>query len=112
MRYKSDCEELYGRILDNANAVSSIQGICASKTKEIWSRVYEEEPYELDLTAALTEDISEKMSRLEKCTTYDLVSAVRRQSPFFYQVIQQDTVSLLVKVKIPSLVLNLADAYK
>ncbi|KAK4769183.1 hypothetical protein SAY86_027333 [Trapa natans] len=84
VQYKSDCEKLYGRILDNVNVVSSIQGICASKTKEIWSEMYEE-PYELDLTT-VTEDITEKVSRLENCTTYDLVSAVKRQSPFFYQV--------------------------
>lgn len=49
--------------------------------------MYPEEPYNLDLNRALSEDISERISGLEKCTKYDLISAVKRQSPFFYQVI-------------------------
>lgn len=88
IRYKSDCEDLYGRILDNSNVVSSTQGTCSRQTEEIWTKLYPEEHYESDLAAAFEEDISEKMLGLEKSTAYDLVSAVKRQSPFFYQVIQ------------------------
>ena len=87
VRYKSDCEELYGRILDNSNVVSSIQGTCKRQTEEIWSRLYRNEPYDFDLTKALSENASETLSGLDKHTKYDLVSAVKRQSPFFYQVI-------------------------
>lgn len=86
VRYKSDCEKLYGRILDNFNVISSLKGACTSETKEVWAKYYPEECYELDLNKALAEDISEKYSKLEKCTDYDLVSSVKRQSPFFYQV--------------------------
>lgn len=87
VQYKTDCEELYGKILDNSNVVSSVQGSCKNKTEEIWNRLYQEEPYNLNLQNALSVDMSERISRLDKCTKYDLVSAVKRQSPFFYQVI-------------------------
>ncbi|XVE86905.1 hypothetical protein DITRI_Ditri18aG0073200 [Diplodiscus trichospermus] len=86
VRYKSDCEELYGRILDNSNVVSSIQGICKRQTEEIWSSLYPNEPYDFDVTKALSENASETLSGLEKYTKYDLTSSVKRQSPFFYQV--------------------------
>lgn len=86
VRYKVDCEELYGKILDNSNVVSSIQGACKGQTEEIWNNLYPEEPYEFDLTKATSEDSVAELSGLEKYTKYDLVSAVRRQSPFFYQV--------------------------
>ncbi|KAL6225041.1 hypothetical protein ACLB2K_003893 [Fragaria x ananassa] len=86
VRYKTDCEELYGKILDNSNVVSSVQGSCKSKTEEIWNCLYPEEPYIFSLQKALSEDISERNSKLDNCTKYDLVSAVRRQCPFFYQL--------------------------
>uniref|UniRef100_A0A2P2LCG4 Glycine-rich domain-containing protein 1 n=1 Tax=Rhizophora mucronata TaxID=61149 RepID=A0A2P2LCG4_RHIMU len=82
VRYKSDCEELYGRVLDNVNVVSSIKGTCRRQTVELWNRFYPEEPYDFDFRAS-SHDTSVE---LEKCTIYDLVSAVKRQSPFFYQV--------------------------
>lgn len=86
MRYKSDCEQFYGRVLDNSGVVSSVNGNCKLKTEDLWKRLYPEEPYELDLNNIESEDISVKSSALEKCTKYDLVSAVKRQSPFYYQV--------------------------
>ncbi|PON38888.1 Glycine-rich domain-containing protein-like [Parasponia andersonii] len=86
VRYKSDCEELYGRIFDNCNVVSSLEKTCQRATEEIWKSLYPEEPYILDLNRASSEDISERVYALEKWTKYDLVSAVKRQNPFFYQV--------------------------
>lgn len=86
MRYKSDCEQFYGRVLDNSGVLSSVNGNCKLKTEDLWKRLYPEEPYELDLNKVDSEDISKKSSALEKCTNYDLVSAVKRQSPFYYQV--------------------------
>lgn len=82
MRYKSDCEQFYGRVLDVSGVVSSVNGNCKLKTEELWKKLYPEEPYDLDLDKV----VSEKISDLEKCTKYDLVSAVKRQSPFYYQV--------------------------
>jgi len=86
VRYKSDCEQFYGRVLDNSGVLSSVDGNCKLKTEDLWKRLYPDEPYELDLDNIDLEDISEKSSALEKCTKYDLVSAVKRQSPFYYQV--------------------------
>nr|DAD40855.1 TPA_asm: hypothetical protein HUJ06_015178 [Nelumbo nucifera] len=86
VQYKADCEEFYGRILDNHNVVSTIQGASTKKTEEIWNRLYPEEPYKLDLSISLSKNIDEKFPEALRCTKYDLVSAVKRQSPFFYQV--------------------------
>ena len=83
VRYKSDCEELYGRTLDNSDVLSTVQGFCGGETEEIWNKMYPDEPYHADLVNVSSEDIS---ARLVKCTNYDLVSAAKRQSPFFYQV--------------------------
>lgn len=92
VQYKADCEQFYGRILDNSNVVSSVEGTCRRKTEEIWNNLYPEEPYALKLNKALSEDISDRISGLENCTKYDLVSAVTRQIPFFYQVIKTMTI--------------------
>lgn len=86
VRYKTDCEELYGRVLDNFGVATTVEGICGWQTEEIWNKLYPDEPYNADLVNLLPEDISERISNLEKCTNYDLISAAKRQSPFFYQV--------------------------
>ncbi|XP_019088284.1 PREDICTED: glycine-rich domain-containing protein 2-like isoform X2 [Camelina sativa] len=85
VRYKSDCEQLYGRVLDNSGVVSSVSGNSKSLTEALWKRLYSTEPYDLVLDKAIS-DQPEDISALEKCTTYDLVSAVKRQCPFYYQV--------------------------
>ncbi|XP_020216431.1 glycine-rich domain-containing protein 1 [Cajanus cajan] len=86
VRYKTDCEELYGRVLDNFGVVSTVEGIYGRQTEEIWNKMYPHEPYNADLINLLPEDMSARISRLEKYTKYDLISAAKRQSPFFYQV--------------------------
>lgn len=87
IRYKTDCEELYGRILDNRNTISSLQEPCSKQTEEIWKSMYPDEPYELNTSNHFqylekAEDTAEAL----KSTNYDLVSAVKRQIPFIYQV--------------------------
>ncbi|CAN7019371.1 unnamed protein product [Brassica rapa subsp. trilocularis] len=82
VRYKSDCEEFYGRVLDNSGIVSSANGSCKLQTEKLWKRLYPMEPYDLDLDMA----ISEPISPFEKCTSYDLVSAAKRQSSFYLEV--------------------------
>ncbi|CDY43281.1 BnaC06g01870D [Brassica napus] len=82
VRYKSDCEEFYGRVLDNSGILSSANGSCKLQTEKLWKRLYPMESYDLDLDKA----ISEPISPLEKCTTYDLVSAAKRQSSFYLEV--------------------------
>ncbi|CAN4079865.1 unnamed protein product [Withania somnifera] len=86
IRYKTDCEQLYGRILDNHNIVSSVKGISQMETEETWKHLYPNEPYELDLVRALSDNNPAQILKCENCSDYDLVSAVKRQSPFFHQV--------------------------
>ncbi|RZC51893.1 hypothetical protein C5167_020323 [Papaver somniferum] len=86
VRYKTDCEEFYGQILDNVNVISKVQGGSTKQTEEIWNQLYPNEPYELDLRATVEHETSEILSHAPESTTYDLVSAVKRQNSFFYQV--------------------------
>lgn len=87
VRYISDCKKFYGRILDNCNVVSSIEGVSGRETEEIWARLYPNEPYSFDPNTSGFDSTIEKAADVEEHTTYDLVSAIERQSPFFYQVI-------------------------
>lgn len=86
VRYKLDCEKLYGRILDSHNVVSSVQESSKGRTEEIWKTMYPEEPYELQLNKPVSGDALPKTSESENFTSYDLISAVRRQIPFTFQV--------------------------
>ncbi|CAN6584281.1 unnamed protein product [Malus baccata var. baccata] len=86
VRYVTDCANLYGRILVNHNIVSSVQGTCKKKTEEIWIKLYPEEPYELDMSSCLSHGSAKNYYATSESTKYNLVSAVRRQIPFFYQV--------------------------
>ncbi|KAH7848071.1 hypothetical protein Vadar_033476 [Vaccinium darrowii] len=82
VRYKSDCVGFYGRILDNHNVVSSIQGSSKGDSEQSWKELYPNEPSDF----CLAEGFFEKVSGDGKYTQYDLLSAVQRQVPFFYQV--------------------------
>ncbi|KAK9066958.1 hypothetical protein SSX86_014282 [Deinandra increscens subsp. villosa] len=86
VRYKSDCEELYVKILDNCNVVSSVQGISKTETEEVWSKLYPNEPYEFDMARALSTEFSEDLYKSQSFSKYDFTLAIERQSPFFYQV--------------------------
>ncbi|KAL4556525.1 hypothetical protein LXL04_039181 [Taraxacum kok-saghyz] len=90
VRYVADCKKVYGRILDPCGVViSSVEGTCKKKTEELWNKMYPKEPYELDFDNCFDNDNDNDIeSKLisSASTTYDLVSAVKRQSSFFYQV--------------------------
>ncbi|KAI3785199.1 hypothetical protein L1987_44313 [Smallanthus sonchifolius] len=86
VRYKSDCEEFYGKILDNCNVMSSIQGISKRETEEIWNKLYPNEPYDFDMTRASSTEFSEAIYNTQSFSKYDFTLAIERQSPFFYQV--------------------------
>lgn len=90
VQYKSDCEKLFGKILDNHNVVSSIEETSVTSTEEIWNRLFPDEPYNYDLTKVWSE---KEFSESENFTKYDLVSAVKRQSPFYYQVSRPHTIN-------------------
>ncbi|XP_074301792.1 glycine-rich domain-containing protein 1-like [Silene latifolia] len=86
VRYKFDCEKLFGRILTNHKVMSSIQATSKSTSEDIWSKLYPEEPYELDLERPFSEESLQKSSLTQKITNYDLIAAVKRQTGFTYQV--------------------------
>ncbi|KAL6565669.1 hypothetical protein OROHE_004724 [Orobanche hederae] len=69
VRYKSDCDEFHGKILDNQNVVSSVGETSRSPTEDIWKNLYPGEPYELDFTSVLHDNIQAEEERSEKCTT-------------------------------------------
>jgi len=49
--------------------------------------MYPDEPFQLDLSSpCLDGDGVNKLANAQNCRDYDLVSAVKRQSHFFYQV--------------------------
>lgn len=91
MRYRADCEEFCGNILDTRNAVSSVsvQEIFKKQTQEIWNRMYPNEPYELDRSTQPSENVVKHTWENQETTKYDLLSAVKRQASFFYQVIKK-----------------------
>lgn len=84
-----DCEHLFGRILDNWNVISSVDGTSKEPTEEIWTRMFPNEPYELNMSSHSVVDVNENNLGASESTKYDLVSAVKRQSPFFYQVMKK-----------------------
>jgi hypothetical protein len=88
--YRNDCKELYGRILGTWNVVSSTQAVCKKQTEEFWNRTYPTEQYELNPSTQLVEGVGEAILGAQKSTEYDLVSAVKRQSSFYYQVIKKE----------------------
>lgn len=93
MRYKSDCEEFYGRILDNCNVASSVEDISRNETEEIWNTMYPDEPYDINLT--LSNKFSKNVDGSGNYTKYNLISAIKRQIPFFYQVTSKPKVYIL-----------------
>ncbi|KAG5064015.1 hypothetical protein AAZX31_02G203400 [Glycine max] len=87
VRYKTDCMELYGRILGDRNVVSSTQGTSKEESEKLWETMYPSEPYELDLNNDSMQNFAENFLEAKQSSTdYDLISAVKRQTTFFYQV--------------------------
>ncbi|XP_020272734.1 glycine-rich domain-containing protein 1 [Asparagus officinalis] len=84
VQYKKDCEKIYGRILDNENVKSSLFAKSKLRSTEIWAELYPGEPFELDYSWSYSD--AGLYSGEENSITYDLVSAVKRQSVFYYQV--------------------------
>ncbi|KAI3758416.1 hypothetical protein L6452_05977 [Arctium lappa] len=87
VRYMADCKELFGRILDPCGMViSSIEGGCKKETEELWNKMYPKEPYELGLLGDCFDNEYGNELVASESTKYDLVSAVKRQRSFYYQV--------------------------
>ncbi|KAI0495096.1 hypothetical protein KFK09_025243 [Dendrobium nobile] len=86
IQYKRDCEEFYGKVLDSKNVASTLQDKSKHLTAEIWANFYPNEPFELDWRSPLTGTTLNNHTETLNTITYDLVSAVKRQSSFYYQV--------------------------
>ncbi|CAN8288612.1 unnamed protein product, partial [Cochlearia groenlandica] len=88
VRYTSDCQQFYGKVLGNCGIVSSTieSGSFKTNSENLWKSLYPMEPYNIDLDKAISEP--KDISGLEKCTTYNLVSAVKRQSSFYSKVLK------------------------
>ncbi|KAK1410357.1 hypothetical protein QVD17_36893 [Tagetes erecta] len=86
VRYKSDCDEFYGKILDNCHVASSVEDISRKETEEIWNMMYPDEPY--DINSTLSNEFAKHAHMSENHTKYNLVLAVKRQISFFYQVLR------------------------
>ncbi|XP_020673788.1 glycine-rich domain-containing protein 1-like [Dendrobium catenatum] len=86
IQYKKDCEEFYGKVLDSKNVASTLQDKSKHLTAEIWANFYPNEPFELDWRSPLTGTTLNNHTETLNTITYDLVSAVKRQSSFYYQV--------------------------
>lgn len=88
MQYKIDCEEIYGRVLDNHNVLSIIEGTCTKQIEQIWNDMYPTEPYHLEKSSDSSISNFGSDTMLHRCTKYDLVAAVKRQSSFYKKVIK------------------------
>ncbi|XP_078436875.1 glycine-rich domain-containing protein 1-like isoform X2 [Wolffia australiana] len=84
LQYIRDCEREFGRIIGSRNVISTVgEGPIPLESKEIWIKAYPHEPFEIDYScSSSTNDNHEEKTEI----TYDLVSAVKRQSSFFDQV--------------------------
>ncbi|KAL2903898.1 Glycine-rich domain-containing protein 2 [Bienertia sinuspersici] len=83
IRYKTECENRYGRVLDNHNIILSTQGTSRSKTKEIWNTIFSKNP--MNFTIIENFQLSRKSDEGAIFTGYDLVSAVGRQDYSYYK---------------------------
>lgn len=88
VQYKVDCEEIYGRVLDNHNVLSIVEGTCTKQTEQIWNDMYPAEPYHLEQSSnSLISNLGSDTVP-QRSTKYDLVAAVKRQSSFYKKVIK------------------------
>ncbi|KAF7026991.1 hypothetical protein CFC21_039064 [Triticum aestivum] len=85
-RYIKDCKRLYGRILDCKNVRSSIQAKSKDRSEKVWTELYPGEPFDLEYSGSPSDDSVYVGDETAGGISYDLVSAVKRQSSFVYQV--------------------------
>jgi hypothetical protein len=79
---------VYGRILNNDNVESSTRAKSKIQSEKVWNELYPEEPFELEYTSSSETTMDVDPGATEDIS-YDLVSAVKRQTSFYYQVFKQ-----------------------
>jgi hypothetical protein len=72
--------------LDNSNVESSIRAKSKDQAAKVWTELCPGEPFELEYTSPSDGSV-DSTSGAAGDITYNLVSAVRRQSSFVYQVV-------------------------
>jgi hypothetical protein len=95
VQYIRDCKKVYGRILNNNNVESSTQTKSILQSEKIWKELYPEEPFKLEFTKT-SDVVMDVNPGVAEDITYDLVSAVKRQSSFYYQVLAQSLLQYML----------------
>ncbi|KAF8684882.1 hypothetical protein HU200_044092 [Digitaria exilis] len=94
VQYLRDCKKVYGRILNNDNVESSTGTKSKIQSQKIWKELYPEEPFELEYSSS-SETTMDVNPGATDGISYDLVSAVKRQSSFYYQFWSMMTLTLI-----------------
>ena len=105
VQYIRDCKKVYGRILNNDNVESSIGAKSKIQSEKVWKELYPEEPFELEYTGS-PETTMDVNSGATEGISYDLISAVKRQSSFYYQVFKQSLLHYTLCTSVPDYTIN------
>ena len=81
LNYLRDCNEIVSTLVDHRILVGEKREQGLHKAKLLWYQLYPEEPFEVDLTAPLS-NVPAFKSKIK----YDIVAACSRQRVFNYQV--------------------------
>ncbi|MCO5572364.1 hypothetical protein L7F22_026117 [Adiantum nelumboides] len=81
VQYIRDCKASYGKLLDAPKVTSSIESKAVAYTQQLWDAQFSDEKYDTTSEVLLCRE-----SVVSRKITYDLESAVERQSSFYYQV--------------------------
>ena len=110
VQYIRDCKKVYGRILNNDNVESSIRAKSKIQSEKVWKALYPEEPFELEYTGS-PETTMDVNSGATEGIFYDLISAVKRQSSFCYQVFKQPLLHYMLCTSVPDYTINPKNCY-
>ena len=81
LAYERDCNEIVSTLVDHKILVGEEREAGLQKAKLLWHQLYGSEPFEVDLTAPIGNEMP-RVSRIQ----YDIVAACSRQRVFNYQV--------------------------
>jgi len=110
VQYIRDCKKVYGRILNNDNVESSIGAKSKIQSEKVWKELYPEEPFELEYTGSPETTMDVNSGAIEGIS-YDLISAVKRQSSFYYQVFKQPLLHYMLCTSVPDYTINPKNCY-
>ncbi len=79
--YEKDCEEIVSTMVDHKILVGEKRKRGLKKGMALWNELYPTEPFEVDLTAPVS-NAPDFKSRIQ----YDIEAACSRQRVFYYQV--------------------------